>query len=593
MSDNKKWYDGALLVNRDADWTFRVIKGETREEMIESANAFFSKFGGHHVTDVLLNVYEQSSFIPSESIGWIGGRHGHCEGFENDAYYSVVDKLYKCCVGFGIDYVDLFLKKKEKNMDNKKWYKDALLVNRDPNWYGAIDTSSKETAEKSIEKYFSLFKGHKVTDVQLCIFENTSLIPSKSVMWRGDKFLQKKENGIAVDYSRLEGLWKCFAEYGVDAAQIFIDTMKKIGIRPWITLRMNDAHFNGDKTAFLRDDFYYIAEKNGWMIGGEYGYYSHCLDYSVPEVRARMLGLIGEILDKYDFFGLELDFMREIYCFDYRHNPDCHKIMTEFLHQVKSLVTKAEKRVDHPIRLMIRTHRSPKDALEYGFDIKTMCEEHLVDAVVPSPRWETADSAIPVSEWREVVGEDVALFPAIETLNYRFTTTTTDISKAYAAAFYAQDADGIYLYNHEYYTERNRGTWMIDRESCLKGRRDFVVTFQDIMSGSYPAYRPLPMSADGQLSLKVGHISKNNKLSVIIDFEGDVPPTISTGCVKNAEGEKMDAIVVRDHDNERDVNVTEHSAYTYDISGVECELDLVLEFAGCGIVHYVDVVIEE
>ena len=477
-------------------------------------------------------------------------------------------------------------------MENKKWYKDALLVNRDPNWYGVVYASSKEESEKNLADYFSLYEGHKVTDVQMCVFENTSIIPSDAVMWRGEKYLQKEENGIPVDYSGMKGLWDAMHEYGVDAPQIFIDTMKKIGIRPWITLRMNDAHYNGAPTAFLRDDFYYTAEKNGWMIGEEYGYFAHCLDYSVPEVRERMYGLITEILGKYDMFGLELDFMREIYCFDYRHNPDCCEIMLDFMRHVKELVTKAEERVGHQIRIMIRTHRSPKDALEYGFDIIKMCEEGLVDAVVPSPRWETADSAIPVSAWRELLGDDIALFPAIETLNYKFTATATDISKAYAAAFYPQGADGLYLYNHEYYTERNRGTWMIDRESCLKGKREFVVTYQDIASGSYERYKPLPMSANGSLDLTIGHIGKDDRVSVIIDFEGDEAPVLSAGGVKNVEGHRIDAIVVRDHDNEKDVNITEHGAFAYDISGIETDCTVSLSFSGQGTVHYMNVVIE-
>ena len=79
-------------------------------------------------------------------------------------------------------------------MENKKWYKDALLVNRDPNWYGVVYASSKEESEKNLADYFSLYEGHKVTDVQMCVFENTSISPSDAVMWRGEKYLQKEEN---------------------------------------------------------------------------------------------------------------------------------------------------------------------------------------------------------------------------------------------------------------------------------------------------------------------------------------------------------------------------------------------------------------
>ncbi len=81
-----------------------------------------------------------------------------------------------------------------------------------------------------------------------------------------------------------------------------------------------------------------------------------------------------------------MDFQREMFCFNYRENPDCHKIMTEFVRAVRGLTKVAETRWGHPVRLMIRTHQSPEIAKEMGFDVAAMCKEGLLDAVVPTPR---------------------------------------------------------------------------------------------------------------------------------------------------------------------------------------------------------------
>lgn len=260
---------------------------------------------------------------------------------------------------------------------NKNWYDGALLINRDPNWYRAIDVTSAETAAKSLREYFSCYKGHKVTDVMLGVLEQTTLIPSKAFYWRGDKYLQKSENGYEVDYTQddVAKLYKCFAEYGVDAAQIFIDTMNECGIRPWLALRMNDVHFGEDATSFIRSDMYYAAKEANEMVGPEYGYFGYGFDFKYPRYRNAILGYIEELLNKYDIFGLELDFMREIFCFDYKNEPDCAKIMTEYIREIRMLTNAASKRIGHDIKLLIRICRDPKDALDFGFDIKRMCEE--------------------------------------------------------------------------------------------------------------------------------------------------------------------------------------------------------------------------
>ena len=237
---------------------------------------------------------------------------------------------------------DYKLKKEYSGTDH--WFDDALLINRDPNWYGCVcrDLSTRESAERSVRSFFEIFTGYRITDVQLCVFENTSIIPSDKVMWRGDKYLQTEENGVPVSYLQLKGLYRLYKELKIDPVQIFLDVMRKGNIRPWITLRMNDAHFGDDRTSFLRDDFFYEAEKKGWMIGREYGYFAHCLDWGNEPVRERIIGLIREILEKYDIFGLELDFMREPFCFDYLHNDSRHGIMNDFIRTVHDMIKEAE-----------------------------------------------------------------------------------------------------------------------------------------------------------------------------------------------------------------------------------------------------------
>ena len=482
-------------------------------------------------------------------------------------------------------------------MENKKWYTDALMVNRDPNWYGAIDETTKETCIKSITNYFMQYEG-AVTDVMLGVHEQTTIVPSEAFMWRGDKYLQKTENGHEVDYSNnaVRGLYYAYREYGVDPVQIFLDCMHKLGIRPWLTLRMNDCHFGGEPTSFLHSDLFYEELEAGHIIGTEKygGWFGYCRDFSYPKYRTALLGYIKELVNKYDMFGLELDFMRSIQCFDYKSNPDCHKIMTEYFRQIKELVSAAEKRVGHDIKISVRTCSDPVCAKEFGFDIKTLADEALVDVVVPTAYYSPTNSGMPIKEWRELLGDDVAIIAGIETNSFKGYTQTLEHSKAHAAAYYADGADGIYYNNHEYYYERNRKSWTLTRENCTEGHREFVVTFDSTPSRKELQYKPLPMVLDGtaDLPLRVGKLKAKDAVKVIIDFEGEEYPTLSVGDKKAAAETVEPYLAYKGLALNEKIAITEHQALSYDISGVFTDNPITLTFNGKGTVHYVNIVID-
>lgn len=484
--------------------------------------------------------------------------------------------------------------KETNKMADEKWYHNALMVNRDPCWYWhAIDDSSAEACRKSVENYFSLYEG-AITDICLCVFEQSSLIPSDAFHWRGEKYFWKKENGIDVDYTNtpIKNLYKCFAEYKVDAVQIFIDCMKKLGIRPWISLRMNDAHFNADATSFLHSEMFYEEVAAGHVIGEKYGYYGKCFDFKYPRYKNALLKYIEEVVGKYDMFGFEIDFMRECHCFDYKNDPECHKIMTEYIREIRKIVRKAEERVGHDIKVSLRTCRSPRDAKAFGFDVKTLVDEGLIDVVIPAPRWSPTDSGIPIREWRELLGDDFPIVAGIEASLLKLTTNQPENSKAYAASFYAQGADGIYFHNHEYYNDHNRAAWRITRENCLEGHREFVVLFQDMAAYDEWRYKPLPLAVDGSadLPLELGKIKPEDKVKVVIDFAGEEAPTLDAGSVTAVVPTDADHITVGS--GEKAIDFTPNKALEFDISGVSTEGPLTLTFNGKGTVNYVTIRID-
>ena len=140
--------------------------------------------------------------------------------------------------------------------------------------------------------------------------------------------------------------------------------------------------FDND-TYLIRSQFYYTALKNGWVLGENYGYYKGCYNYAVPEVREKMLSYIREQVTRYDVYGLELDFVREIQCFPHMtaDRVECTRIMNGFIRQVKAIVREAEAVHGHPVKIAIRVGRDMTHTLHYGLDPVYWAKEKLFDVL--------------------------------------------------------------------------------------------------------------------------------------------------------------------------------------------------------------------
>ncbi len=477
-----------------------------------------------------------------------------------------------------------------------RWYDNAVMINRDPcwSWLGA-EYNSAEECRKFYEDYFSIYDG-AATDILLGVFEQTALTPNPYITWRGEKYDWKTEGGIPVDYKNCEQVYKiynCYNVYNVDPVQIFIEQINKLDKRPWFTFRMNDGHGHHDgETSWLRSSMYYEEEAAGHTLGEKYTYLSKHFNFKYRRYRTAVLDYIIQMISKYDVFGVELDFMRNPCCVDHRGDPECHKIMLDYMREVKKRVSEVEKMWGHSIKISIRTFRSPVDALILGYDVKTMVDEGLVDVVVPTP-WFTADSNLLIADWRQHLGDNVAIMGGLEAANVREMGEAPKYSKAYAAAFYAEGADGIYYNNHEYGYDWQKEAWKINRDSCYKGLREFVVTHQDWTAIDGRKYWPLPLKveSEGELPLKVGKVKVTDVVKVLVEIsEGEVP-TLEI-CGREYAGEDATALIKNAPRTTEGKLPKLENAYIYDISGISTESRITLTFNGDCAVSYVNMIID-
>jgi len=237
-------------------------------------------------------------------------------------------------------------------------------------------------------------------------------------------------------------------------------------------------------------------------------------------VRDRFLRYIGEQLERYHVYGVELDFMREIHCFDYAgaDKDRCVSIMNDFMRSVKQTVTAAEKKKGRRIRIAVRLTCEVDKSLAFGFDARTWAKEGLVDLLIPSPRFHGSQSAIPVEEWKERCPE-TQILPCVESLlssasahaKNGVALMPLEVFRGHAASFLARGADGIYCYNLFGQMDPTRDA-LIHRtpdtaEELARLPRRYVTVGEDpdVCPQGFRPYQPLPLSPAKEPSALIFH----------------------------------------------------------------------------------------
>ena len=452
--------------------------------------------------------------------------------------------------------------------------KNRLFLNIDINsvttpFLNAVAEFDSPTAE-DLYPFMDIYLNTQITDVLINNFCQFSLTPSKVFSSSSDIYLRTVENGVPCDHKeKHKGIHKLLTEYGLDAYGIWVDRCNQTGLKPWMTIRMNDCHCPDDITCFLRSDFFYEARDNGWNIGKQYGYYRYCFDYAVPEVRQKMLDYIEEQLDRYDVGGLELDFMREPYCFDYINNKNCIPIMNDFIRNVKKIVTEAEKKHGHKIEISARLMRDIDQNLVLGFDARTWAREGLVDSITPTPRWDTIDSDMPLAVWKKELPQ-IDIFAGMESNTYNLGSDVPTIL-GFAANYLTDGVDGINLYN-QFVNPHTPPEYLVGRKeifstcASLETLKDkklrHVQTFQDTCPLGCEHFRPLPLTVENNekktLPIKTSSLSFRKSGRVVF---GIVDCDIEDVCVE-FEGKPLSPSLTKGYFYSKNENVKYYSAPT-------------------------------
>ncbi|MGA7307087.1 MAG: hypothetical protein WBW88_19640 [Rhodothermales bacterium] len=328
---------------------------------------------------------------------------------------------------------------------------------------------------------------------------------------------------------------RIFHEQGFDYPRLMLERAHERGIGAWISIRMNDAHLPDQPNHPLHSSF--------WKNHPEWHLENGGLDFEVPEVREHYMQLIREVCGRYDFDGLELDFLRFPLYFRPGDEVIGAPLMTTLVEEVREATGQAARRLGHSVFLAVRAPTSPEVSRRHGLDAVSWGKRGLVDMIVATPWWTSANSDIPVEDWKEELdgsGVEVAVSieEGIDSGGLPRRTMTPDEMRGIFVSAWSRGADAVYFFN--LFTNplrrwpRNEYDAIIrdagDPEALKSRPRRHVLTMADPWSPTDPkALRLLP-SAERDVTFRI-HIGpapasdQTAHIELVLD-DPDSKPTV-------------------------------------------------------------------
>ena len=243
-------------------------------------------------------------------------------------------------------------------------------------------------------------------------------------------------------------------------------------ITPWVSIRMNDMHGAGNfEGSFFNLPLFKQPEMRLQHCG--YGLYKMAtrqgLNYEKQLVRELMFEQIREVVEDYDFEGLELDWWRNPLCCEPNASVKTVNMVSDWIRQIRAMTQRRSQKTGRPYPLGLRIPGRLDTLKSIGLDVATLCQEGTLDFICPSGFWCTTWDT-PYDTLRQRVGNTVAIYGVVEdgVNNLATRNQTNTISqptrylsgspahiRANAAGKLAMGVDGIEWFNF-YCTDQYR-----------------------------------------------------------------------------------------------------------------------------------------
>ena len=381
-------------------------------------------------------------------------------------------------------------------------------------------------AEKFVEYFDSVCRG-AVTHFFMCPNAMRSNIDSKAFepVWK------------ALEEPGVEPRWapdaKWLHDNGIDPYAIWIRRAREKGVSPWITMRMNDIHSPANPN--------YTSHCTLWKTHPEYrrdpnhrgaDYPPYAFDYSHEVVRARALGYIAELLERYDVDGIETDWLR----FPWHLTPGKERsqtgVLNGFMSDVRRLADAAAKRRGHPVLVGARVTTSYEAALELGTDPVAWAGERSIDWLVVCNFFLSADFNLDYADWERrihAVNASVTIVPGLDSGirkdgRHRQNLTLEEY-RGWSEAQYAQGAPGLYLFNPFHFAPTS-SVWNAFLDGGLSPSavaakpQAYPVGFRECAPARLADVQlPDNLADGGKVRIRIGRVPKDGTCGLLLAFD--------------------------------------------------------------------------
>ena len=349
---------------------------------------------------------------------------------------------------------------------------------------------------------------------------------------------------------------RLLSERGIDQFSVWLKRCSELGIEGWLSMRMNDSHGLKEARNNMTESRLALWPSRKWRENPQLRrapYRSErswegSYNYLLPEVREHHLALAAELLERYDLFGLELDWMRWGMMFPPGFEREGQAVLTEFVKEVRRLADQAEARLGHPVRLAHRLPAHPESCLNFGYDVIAWGEAGCVDMVTLSSFLNCNSMDPPVALWRKMLPKGTAISYYAEPATVPCprpgaVVIRDEIMLAAASAAFSCGADHIYLFNECYRESEDLPRLqhlmkaMSDPDALKREIRLFTVTYTPavIPGESNRTVLPVPLSQEGMgydlgrmednitLRLPAGKTDADTLCYLRLGFSGETP----------------------------------------------------------------------
>jgi len=208
------------------------------------------------------------------------------------------------------------------------------------------------------------------------------------------------------------------AEAGVDWVARLAVRCREREISPWVSLRMNDGH---GANSWAGSYFNAPPQKkpdnrlSGIRLDPRRGIDEkmQLTNYEHAEVRDFYLGLARELIEDYDFDGIELDWMREPVCCEPPASQETIDVMTAWHGEIRALARQRSTTSGEPFFVGMRIPGRLGVFRTVGIDVAELARQDLIDFVEPTNTWQTTWD-VPYDRMRAELGDSVAIYGVIE-----------------------------------------------------------------------------------------------------------------------------------------------------------------------------------